>query len=247
MSTSSAAAEQRLLQNAERRYRRRGYKVLLRPRGDDLPQFLSGFEPDMIAYNDQESVVVAVKPRADLPAAEYLMELANVVNGQQGWRLDLAVVNPKTPPLVDEDVEVLGQTEIVARIRAVRQLVKERQDEAAILLAWSTVEAALRLLADQQDIALENDQSAYVIKTLYSLGVLGQEDYGPLEKGYGPETSSYTDFGCPNRSRALPRHWLAKSKSCSKRAQPTWQDRTRRGSKRTSPLPRESWRLCRTA
>ena len=183
MSTSSAAAEQRLLQNAERRYRRRGYKVLLRPRGDDLPQFLSGFEPDMIAYNDQESVVVAVKPRADLPAAEYLMELANVVNGQQGWRLDLAVVNPKTPPLVDEDVEVLGQTEIVARIRAVRQLVKERQDEAAILLAWSTVEAALRLLADQQDIALENDQSAYVIKTLYSLGVLGQEDYGPLEKG----------------------------------------------------------------
>src|SRR5438067_11907716 len=146
MSTSSPVRENRLLQTVERRYKRRGYNVLLRPRGDDLPQFLSGFEPDMIAYNDQESVVVAVKPRADLPASEYLMDLAEVVNAQQGWRLDLAVVNPKTPRLVDEDVEVLGQPEIVARIRAVRLLVKERQDEAAILVAWSTVEAALRLL-----------------------------------------------------------------------------------------------------
>src|SRR5207245_9046654 len=138
----------RLPQTVERRYKRRGYNVRRRPRGDDLPQFLSGFEPDMIAYNDQESVVVEVKPRADLPASGYLMELANVVNAQQGWQLDLAVVNPKTPPLVDEDVEKLGQTEIAARIRAVRQLVKVRQDEAAILLAWSTVEAALRLLAE---------------------------------------------------------------------------------------------------
>jgi hypothetical protein len=165
----------------------------------------------MIAYNDQESVVVAVKPRADLPASEYLRELANVVNAQQGWRLDLAVVNPKTPPLVDEDVEILGQPEIAARIRAVRQLVKERQDEAAILLAWSTVEAALRLVAEQQNIALENDQPAYVIKQLYSLGVLGQEDYGALQRGLRARTIIVHGFRLPEPEPLLAETLIGKA------------------------------------
>ena len=165
----------------------------------------------MIAYNDQESVVVAVKPRADLPASEYLMELADVVNAQQGWRLDLAVVNPKTPPLVDEDVEILGQTEIAARIRAVRQLVKERQDEAAILLAWSTVEAALRLLAEQQNIPLENDQPVYVVKQLYSLGVLSQEDYQVLQKGLRVRTIIVHGFRLPEPEPQLAETLIGKA------------------------------------
>lgn len=183
MSTSSAPTEERLLQTVERRYKRRGYNVLRQPRGTDLPRFLSQFEPDMIAYKDQESVVVEVKPRAGLPASQYLAELANAVNAQEGWRFDLAVVNPRNPPLIDEEVEPLGQTEIVARIRAVRQLMKAHQDEAAILLAWSTVEAALRLVAAQQDITLESEQPASVIKKLYSLGLLSHEEYEMLQQG----------------------------------------------------------------
>jgi hypothetical protein len=181
----SAATEQGLLllQTVERRYKRRGHRVLLRPRGADLPLFLSRFEPDMIAYKDQESVVIEVKSRAELAASKYLVDLASAVNVEQGWRFDLAVINPEMPPLVDEDVENLGETEIIARMRAIRQLTKERQDEAAILLAWSTVEAALRLIAEQQNIVLEDDQPAFVIKKLYSLGVLGQEDYEVLSKG----------------------------------------------------------------
>lgn len=203
MSRSSAVTERELLQTVERRYRRRGYVVLLRPRGDDLPQFLSRFEPDMIAYKDRESVVVEVKPRADLPASEYLKDLANVVNAQQGWRFDLAVVNPKTPPLVDEDVENLGQPEILARIRATRQLTNERRDEAAILLAWSTVEAALRLVAEQQNVALENNQPAYVIKKLYSLGILSHEDYEALQQGYRARSIIVHGFRLPEPEPSL--------------------------------------------
>lgn len=183
MNTSSAPTEERLLQTVERRYKRRGYNVLRQPRGTDLPRFLSKFQPDMIAYKDQESVVVEVKPRADLSGSQYLAELADAVNAQEGWRFDLAVVNRRNPPLIDEDVEPLGQTELVARIRLVRQLVKAHQDEAAILLAWSTVEAALRLVAAQQDIALESEQPASVIKKLYSLGILNQKDYVTLQQG----------------------------------------------------------------
>jgi hypothetical protein len=164
----------------------------------------------MIAYKDQESVVVEVKPREDLTASGYLVDLANVVNAQQGWRFDLAVVNPKTPPLVGVDVESLGHAEIVARIRTIHQLVNERQDEAAILLAWSTVEAALRLIAERQEITLANDQPDFVIKKLYSLGVLSQEDYEVLQRGLRTRNIIVHGFRMPGPEPYLAKTLIAK-------------------------------------
>jgi len=182
-STRKATTGRDMLQSAERRYKRQGYRVLLHPRGDALPHFLRDFEPDMIAYNDQESVVVEIKQRMDLPASGYLMDLADAVGAQQGWRLDLAVLETSAATLVDEDLENLGQPEIVARIRATRQIVQGQQEEEAILLAWCTVEAALRLIAARQHISLQSDQPGYAVKQLYSLGIMDREEYTVLQRG----------------------------------------------------------------
>jgi hypothetical protein len=183
MSRSSPVSEQKLLRSVKQRYTRRGYNVLLEPRGEDLPHFLAPFRPDMIAYNDEESVVVEVKSRADLPASKDMIDLANVISAQQGWRLDLVVVNPRTAPPLDSDAESLGQPEIVARLRAAHQLVRERQDEAAIMLAYAAVEATLRLVASQQRIPLADQEPSYMLKQLYSSGIVSREEYELLEHG----------------------------------------------------------------
>lgn len=180
---STSVPERHLLQTVGRRYRRQGYTVIVEPRGDDLPPFLARFTPDLIAYNDRESVVVEVKTRRDLPTSGDIVDLADAVNGHEGWRFDLAMVKPERPPLVADDAESLTRQEIVARLGAARDLAQQRQDEAAVLLAWSAVEAALRLVAQQQRITLETEQPAYVIKRLYTLGVLSRHEYDLLQSG----------------------------------------------------------------
>ncbi len=183
MSASNPVSEQKLLRTVKRRYTRKGYNVLLEPRSEDLPFFLSGFSPDVIAYNDQESVVVEVKSRADLSASKDMIDLANAVNAQKGWRLDLVVVNPRNPPLLEVDAESLRLPEIVAQLRAAHQLAREEQDGAAIVLAYAAAEATLRLVASQQRVQLDDQQPSSILKQLYSVGILSREDHELLEHG----------------------------------------------------------------
>lgn len=157
--------------------------MILEPRGDELPPFLSRFEPGLIAFNDHESVVVEVKTRRDLPKSREIVDLADAVNGHDGWRFDLAIVKPERQPLVDEDAEGLTRQEIAARLVSTRHLAQQRQDDAALLLVWSAAEAALRLVAEQQRVTLENEQPAYVVKRLYTLGMMSRHDYDLLQRG----------------------------------------------------------------
>lgn len=91
--------ESRLLLEVADDYKRIGYDVLMHPAGDDLPDFLSGFRLDMIAYGSEENVVVEVKTRQMLAGVGYLPTMADKINTTPGWRLDLVVVNPLEDPV----------------------------------------------------------------------------------------------------------------------------------------------------
>src|SRR4051794_40500240 len=79
------------------RYRDEGYGVVVKPQTDLVPPFLAGFQPDLIATRGNESVVVEIKTnRIDLSNNPTITRLAEVVNGQPGWRLDVVVLEPET-------------------------------------------------------------------------------------------------------------------------------------------------------
>jgi uncharacterized protein YutE (UPF0331/DUF86 family) len=182
MRKSAEALEKKRLQGIAREYREKGYQVLLHPDETDLPSFLSGFQPDMIALGDKEKVVVEVKSKSTLSKADYLTALANAVNAQSGWRFELVVTNPVSPSVVEESAEILTQSEIQARIGSAHQLLSSNQEDAATILAWSAVEAVLRLIVKRQGIAIGR-QPLLLIKELYSLGILSREDYELLQEG----------------------------------------------------------------
>ena len=83
----------------KREYEEEGYRVVLEPRGADLPEFLSQFSPDLIAYSEMENVVVAVKTRSTLVGSADLLALTTAVNARPGWRIDLDVTNPQNGPI----------------------------------------------------------------------------------------------------------------------------------------------------
>ena len=144
--------ERKRLQELAREYREKGYEVIVEPRKNALPNFLSDYQPDMIARNDEESVVVEVKSRSSLAHSEYLQSLADRIKEKAGWRFELVITNPKEESVSKQASTLPSEVELVNRIQETRKLMTSGHKEAALLLGWATAEGALRLVATREGV-----------------------------------------------------------------------------------------------
>lgn len=174
---------QRLLEVA-REYRRQGYDVTVAPTREQLPDFLAPFRLDMIAYHPKEKVVVEVRSQNSLKQAPELDEIAKAVQDKTDWRFELVVTNPKERNrLQTNGAGLLERSDIDYRLQEVRNLVTNEYGEAAFLLMWSVLEAVLRRTAQTEKIDLMQDTPPYLVKSLFTYGLLNQEQYQTLQKG----------------------------------------------------------------
>lgn len=175
MAQSTLTTEQKYLDNAVRDYERKGYRVVKEPDPAALSDFLKDFRPDLLAYGDEETVVIEVKSSAMLPQSRDIVSLADVVNARPRWRFELIVTSPSTR----EEAANLDWWEIRRRVADARELL-DGQENAAALLAWAAAEATLRLLAEQHHVGLgsiQRNTPFFLVKKLFSLGHLSREDY----------------------------------------------------------------------
>jgi hypothetical protein len=183
MSAGISAFEQReeeTLQSVASRYREHGYDVVVRPSADKLPQALSHFQPDLIARAAQESVVVEVKSRSSLGNQGDLAQLARTVERIPGWRFELIITNPEMESSVPLDEELLTKRQILQRLEEAAQIEKDGHSEAASLLAWSAVEAALRHKSRSSGINPKGQSALSLAKSLYSVGELTKRSFDDL-------------------------------------------------------------------
>ncbi len=174
--------EKRRISEVARDYRKRGYDVIVEPRKNDLPDFLEKFRPDMIARNDSETVVIEVKTHDSLSKSKYIDELAKILEDKPSWRFELIVTNPKGKDwLQANEYKLIDESEIVQRLEEATILLKQQHREAALLLAWSAVEATMRRIAQQEKVSFEKQQSAYIVKKLFSLGLLDKSQYSVIQ------------------------------------------------------------------
>jgi hypothetical protein len=73
-------------------YRKQGYRVVVPSGSSALPEFLRDCQPDLIAEKDDDHVVIEVKASRALKGSNDLVELADRVAGQDGWRFELVTV-----------------------------------------------------------------------------------------------------------------------------------------------------------
>src|SRR5262245_37793074 len=160
-------------------YRQRGYQVEVEPVGPMLPPFLLGFRPDLIARGPHDNVVVEVKVGTRTAIADRLREVAEQVNKQPGWRFSVVFSDPSTPgQFVEGETTPLPVLE--ERLESVRHLIQSGQREAALLLLWSTLEGALRLLGERAQLPLKNLPPSALIRELYSQGELDRQQFETL-------------------------------------------------------------------
>src|ERR1051326_9517557 len=103
--------EETKLEQLASEYRRKGYRVAVRPRAHELPAFLSPFQPDLLATSGDDHVVIELRSSPDL-ASESLVQLAEAVESHSGWRFELVIMNPQSAPEVPAHAELASEHRI---------------------------------------------------------------------------------------------------------------------------------------
>ena len=162
-------------------YRDKGYKELIKSQGDQLPDFLQAFRPDLIAHKGDEQIVVEVRTRGQISDFPQVNELAKAVKNEADWRFQLVLLGP------ENSLSVAGASpftveEIRSKIMEVALFVENGHLEAAFLMGWSLVEATLRVLAVQEGIEGETATPDYLLKQMTFEGLIARETYHDLKR-----------------------------------------------------------------
>src|SRR5215475_6461668 len=127
-------------------YRSKGYEVIEEPTQEQLPDFLSGYHPDLLARKGNEARVVVVKSRASLAQEPQIRDLARLLHPKPNWNFELVLLGEKEQMSLPEGAHPFGREDIRSSMQASERLLELGFPEAALLLAWSSSEAIIRLL-----------------------------------------------------------------------------------------------------
>jgi hypothetical protein len=175
MSSKFSDEERPLLESVASSYEVRGYSVKLLPAGKDLPDFLTGLKPDLIATRKDESLVVEVKHRTEL-GDEQIQAIEAAVATRPGWRFELIIDGSSR-----ERDRILAAPDVVALIEEANGLHETGHLAAGLLLLWSAIEGVLRQMAAHEAIELASPAPKYLITRLYTLGLVSKEQYRILD------------------------------------------------------------------
>ena len=184
MNNLSHEAYRQKLQEVAAEYEARGYEVLVEPSPEQLPEFLVGFRPDLVARGPHESVVVEVKVGTQTAASERFRELAETIQRQPGWRFSLVVIDPRSDEVAPPTQQLLDRQDIVDRLGRANALLKTGATDAAFLLLWVAVEALLRHIATREGLPLERVPSSSLMKELFSLGILSRSELEVAQRAF---------------------------------------------------------------
>lgn len=207
----SSATESHALERVASEYEERGYRVILQPSPAQLPDFLSSFRPDLLAQSADENVVVEVKSKAEL-RDHTLAELSREVAKHPGWRFELLLANPRSGQEVPTDAPVAEPQAAAARVEEAERLLDSDFTEAAALIAWSAAESALRQLASRENLDSIRGGSSYLLKHLFSNGLLARSTYDRLTEAMELRNAVSHGFESPRPAPDQVRSLIAETR-----------------------------------
>ena len=169
--------ERDVLNEVAQEYEREGYSVAVEPDSRDLPGWLEGLRPDLVAQREGESVVVEVVTRRSAQAGERAKRLGETVRRQDGWRFDFVL---RLRERAGE--KPMSVPEVEARLAAA-EAVADDDPAAGLLLAWTAAEWALRQALGEAGFAPDDAFTPHrIVKEAYSRTELTERTYGALRR-----------------------------------------------------------------
>ena len=152
-------------------YRSKGYVVIEEPTQNQLPDFLSGYHPDLLVRKGDEARVVVVKSRASLAQEPQIRDLARLLHTKPDWNFELVLIGGKRADETFLKVRMPSTEKIFSSgIQESERLLELEFSEAALLLTWSSAEATIRLLTAAEGIVLDRLTPVYILKQAVMYG-----------------------------------------------------------------------------
>lgn len=160
--------ETEALAQAADKYRHEGYEVVTNPPPGELPEPLRRGYPSLVARRNGESVVLEVWSRNqvnDLPPDPL----------PAGWRFDVVLL----PGADSAEIPGPGPAatpEFAERLLTeLDELLPRGASVARLLLAWSTIESAMRVAAKREKLDADRMPPRQLLSELVGLGSLSHE------------------------------------------------------------------------
>jgi hypothetical protein len=181
MEAKTSREKQRARAIAEE-YRSKGYEVIEQPSPEQLPEFLAGYRPDVLVQRGDEAIIVEVKSRSSLTKDSRITEMARLVQTEPHWNFELVLVGEEEQLNIPEGAHPFERDDIQQGLEAAERLLAAEFLAAALLQAWSTLEATLRLLSEEEGFVIEGFTPLSILTQATSNGVISRDDYSFLAK-----------------------------------------------------------------
>jgi len=161
-------------------YQSEGYRVTIAPGNGVIPEEIGHLRDniDLIAQKDGEYVVVEVKRRDQL--YEINPVEMSLKRNLPGFRYDLVVYPPNGVDGIPLEDGEPSPDYVESLFAEAQQLLDFGKPRGAFLIVWSGIESAMRIAARREELEIEDGAPRFVLKTLYSNGVISYEDYDRL-------------------------------------------------------------------
>lgn len=170
------------IENVADKYRFEGYQVTVRPKANQVPSFAAGLPVDLLASKGDEHVLVRVKESMEeLRKDPESVRIAEAISAQAGWRFDVVVLSGDSPSekLAKEGDEPSTDA-ILRNLEHAERSAQNGEQAASFIIAWASLEAAMRGAARASGIELQNISPFFLLRTLYSNGLLEREEFDRL-------------------------------------------------------------------
>ena len=154
-------------------YRKQGYRVFTPSTSDGPPAFLHDCHPDLIAEKEGDHVVIEVKASRALKGANELIELADRVAAQPGWRLELVAVRTDR-----EDTEVLSPDWLEQMLRSPAP---GTEIERHCIYLGEVLAYLIKGIASVNHIRTRDKTTLHIARELVYAGVLDQTSLDRVE------------------------------------------------------------------
>ncbi|ATC26065.1 HepT-like ribonuclease domain-containing protein [Caulobacter vibrioides] len=137
----SSHTEREALDALRTRYESEGFAFIAEPRADQLPDFMAGYRPDAVAHKPGQNVAIEIKHRQSPATERRLQDTRRIFDGQTEWRFHVFFSGDSQPRSVA--IPVASEEAILDRGDSLRSLASAGYRQAAFVMAWSLLEAAL--------------------------------------------------------------------------------------------------------